>query len=104
MDKTLLHCVRPEISLALLDEVSPGTNGPTSLDGTNQNRTKTPVSGEVLTLIGRSAFPCVCEVSKASATLFKDVSSSVIADGVKWQSLYLVIIGRYMVLAEPEKR
>jgi len=65
---------------------------------------KTPKPGTIVTLVGRSAFPCVCEVAAESANLFKDATSSVVADGVKWQSLYLVAIGRYMVLAEPEKR
>jgi len=62
-------------------------------------------SGQIVSLVGRAAFACVGEVSDENAHLFTDDSSCVIADGgVKWQSLYLVVVGRYMILAEPEKR
>jgi len=62
-----------------------------------------PKPGAVVGLVGRVAFPCVCEVSEECATLFTDERACVIADGVKWQSLYLVLLGRYLLLAEPEK-
>jgi hypothetical protein len=63
-----------------------------------------PRPGAVVGLVGRVAFPCVCEVSNLSATLFTDQRACVVADGVKWQSLYLVFLGRYMLLAEPVKQ
>lgn len=62
-----------------------------------------PASGAIVSLAGHAAFPCVCEVPDASASLFSDTESSLVAAGVKWQSLYLVLLGRYMILAEPEK-
>jgi len=63
-----------------------------------------PRPGAVVGLVGRVAFPCVCEVSKPSENLFTDQRACVVADGVKWQSLYLVFLGRYMLLAEPVKQ
>lgn len=62
-----------------------------------------PTSGSVVGLVGRTAIPCVCEVPEASASLLTDEAASVVSDGVKWQSLYLVFLGRYMILAEPER-
>ncbi len=62
-----------------------------------------PQPGSVVGLVGRAAFPCVCEVSPESSSLFTDKGACVVAEGVKWQSLYLVILGKYMILAEPEK-
>lgn len=62
-----------------------------------------PQPGSVVGLVGRTAFPCVCEVPAANASLFADNVTSVVSEGVKWQSLYLVFLGGYMVLAEPEE-
>lgn len=62
-----------------------------------------PQPGSVVGLVGRTAFPCVCEVPAANASLFTDNVSSVVSEGVKWQSLYLVFFGGFMVLVEPEK-
>jgi hypothetical protein len=64
---------------------------------------KSPVSGSIVSLVGHAAFPCVCEVPDVSASLFSGTEASLVAAGVKWQSLYLVILGRFMILAEPEK-
>ena len=61
-----------------------------------------PEIGQVLPLVGRTAFPCVCEVLDECEHLFTD-GSCVVADGVKWQSLFLVFWGKYMILAEPVK-
>ena len=60
-------------------------------------------AGSIVGLVGKATFPCVCEVTGEQASLFTDKGACVVAEGVKWQSLYLVIIGRNMVLAEPEK-
>jgi hypothetical protein len=62
-----------------------------------------PVTGSIVSLVGHAAFPCVCEVPDISASLFSDTEASLVAAGVKWQSLYLVIVDRFMILAEPEK-
>ena len=61
-----------------------------------------PDIGQILPLVGRTAFPCVCEVLDECEHLFTD-GSCVVADGVKWQSLFLVFWGKYMILAEPVK-
>ena len=53
-------------------------------------------------LIGKAAFPCVCEVSSSSSNLFTG-RSSVLSEGIQWQSLYLVVVGKWAVLAEPER-
>lgn len=63
-----------------------------------------PEPGSVVGLVGRTAIPCVCEVADSSALLLADQGASVVSDGVKWLSLYLVFLGRYMILAEPERK
>jgi len=67
------------------------------------HETKCPSSGSIVGLVGRAAFPCVCEVAEECDALFTDKAACVIAEGVKWQSLYLVLLGKYLILAEPEK-
>jgi hypothetical protein len=62
-----------------------------------------PQTGSVVGLVGRTAIPCVCEVPAANACLFADGAPGVVSEGVTWQSLYLVILGSFMILAEPEK-
>lgn len=62
-----------------------------------------PSRGSIVGLVGHMAFPCVCEVPDVSESLFSGSAVSLVAGGVKWQSLYLVFKGRYMILAEPEK-
>eukprot|EP00551_Chaetoceros_affinis_P004032 CAMPEP_0203678016 /NCGR_PEP_ID=MMETSP0090-20130426/30388_1 /ASSEMBLY_ACC=CAM_ASM_001088 /TAXON_ID=426623 /ORGANISM="Chaetoceros affinis, Strain CCMP159" /LENGTH=1215 /DNA_ID=CAMNT_0050545093 /DNA_START=1 /DNA_END=3648 /DNA_ORIENTATION=- len=64
-----------------------------------------PQTGAIVALVGRAAFPCVCEVSKESDSLFSDgEASAVVSDGIKWQSLWMVLMGKYMILAEPVKK
>jgi hypothetical protein len=60
--------------------------------------------GMSLNLVGHTAFPCVCEVPPSSAPLFSEEGAKVVSQGITWQSLYLVILGRNLVLAEPERR
>lgn len=67
------------------------------------NQDTPPVSGSIVSLVGHAAFPCVCEVPDVSASLFSDTEASLVAAGVKWHSLYLVIVDRFMILVEPEK-
>ena len=61
-------------------------------------------SGSVVSLVGRTAFPCVCEVPPACAPLFSAEGAKVVSQGITWQSLYLVILGWNLVLAEPERK
>ncbi len=63
-----------------------------------------PQTGAIVQLVGKTAFPCVVEVTKDSNALFTDGEASVIADGIKWQSLWMVLMGKYMILAEPIKK
>ena len=62
-----------------------------------------PQTGSVVQLVGKTAFPCVCEVNKESNSLFTDGEAGVISDGITWQSLWMVLMGKYMILAEPVK-
>mmetsp|Transcript_28707 Transcript_28707/g.83197 ORF Transcript_28707/g.83197 Transcript_28707/m.83197 type:complete len:1473 (-) Transcript_28707:109-4527(-) len=91
-------------SLLLDEEKDSGNSGGAA---TNSNRyhqdSQHPQPGSVVGLVGRAAFPCVCEVAPESSSLFTDKGACVVAEGIKWQSLYLVILGKYMILAEPEK-
>ena len=64
----------------------------------------TPQTGAIVQLVGKTAFPCVCEVTRESSSLFTDGEASVVADGVRWQSLWMVLVGKYMILAEPVKK
>ena len=59
--------------------------------------------GSVLSLAGQAAFPCVCEVLPSFAPLFSAESTKTVSKGITWQSLYLVILGQTLVLAEPER-
>ncbi|CAJ1966712.1 unnamed protein product [Cylindrotheca closterium] len=60
--------------------------------------------GSVVSLVGRTAFPCVCEVPPACAPLFSAEGAKVVSQGITWQSLYLVVLGWNLVLAEPERK
>jgi len=62
-----------------------------------------PKPGDVVKLVGRKPFPCVCEVSEDSEELITDGNACVVAEGVKWQSLYLVMLNKHMILTEPVK-
>lgn len=59
--------------------------------------------GSIVSLVGKTAFPCVCEVPPECAPLFSAAGAKVVSQGITWQSLYLVILGRNLVLAEPER-
>jgi|AntRauTorckE5430_2_1112549.scaffolds.fasta_scaffold06657_3 hypothetical protein len=62
-----------------------------------------PKPGDVVKLVGRKPFPCVCEVTEENQPLVTDGVACVVAEGVKWQSLYLVMLNKHMVLTEPVK-
>jgi hypothetical protein len=52
-----------------------------------------PVQGSVIPLVGSPVIPCVCETPASEAHLFTSEDSSVVAEGVTWQYLYLVFCG-----------
>ena len=63
-----------------------------------------PATGSVVSFVGHTAIPCVCEAPPSSAPLFSRGGSKVVAEGITWQSLYLILMGQHLVLAEPEKK
>ena len=106
-DRCIFAPLDDNVAAILLDEEKDNTAG-SSATTNNSSRhhdhdSQHPQPGSVVGLVGRAAFPCVCEVSPESSTLFTDKGACVVAEGIKWQSLYLVILGKYMILAEPEK-
>jgi hypothetical protein len=62
-----------------------------------------PKAGDIVKLVGRKPFPCVCEVTEENQSLVTDGVASLVAEGVKWQSLYLVMLNKHMILTEPVK-
>jgi hypothetical protein len=60
-----------------------------------------PIPGSIIPLVGSPAIPCVCETPASAAHLFASEDSSVVAEGVTWQSLYLVFLRGYLVFAQP---
>ena len=93
-DADLLSCLSPKLAIALLDQ--------TDSDGSPKKKSAAPEHGSIVGLVGKAAFPCVCEVSSECSSLFTG-RTCVSNDGVQWQSLYLVVIGKFAVLAEPER-
>lgn len=85
-------CVYAPISKAFLDAL---------LDEGTRKDDSTP--GNVVSLVGQVALPCVCEVLPSCAPLFSAAGAKVVSQGITWQSLYLVLIDRYLVLAEPDR-
>lgn len=59
-----------------------------------------PTNGTILALAGKKAIPCVCEAPSELAHLFLDANTGVQAEGVTWQSLYLVFDGDMLILAQ----
>jgi hypothetical protein len=74
-----------------------------NVDGPNDIARASSKPGAVISLVGKIAFPCVCEVSPSCAPLFSDMGAKIVAQGITWQSLYLVLLGDYFLLAEPDK-
>lgn len=89
------HCVHAPVSEHFLETLL-------QYDGDSAHIDAQP--GKVVSLVGHVAFPCVCEVPPSSAPLFSAAGAKVVSQGITWQSLYLVILGRHFVLAEPERR
>ena len=73
-----------------------------NLEDSPKKSSVAPEHGSIVGLVGKAAFPCVCEVTPSFASLFTG-RTCVSNEGVQWQSLYLVVIGKYAVLAEPER-
>ncbi|KAL3816871.1 hypothetical protein ACHAXA_005243 [Cyclostephanos tholiformis] len=92
---SLAH-ISSKFAIALLDD---GDSLERRVDY-NSNNTLPPVYGSVVELAGKAAFPCVCEVSRAFSNLFTG-RTCISNEGIQWQSLYLVVVGRWAVLAEP---
>ena len=85
----------PKLAVALQDKSD-------NLEDSPKKSNITPEHGSIVGLVGKAAFPCVCEVTPTFASLFTG-RTCVSNEGVQWQSLYLVVIGKYVVLAEPER-
>ncbi|VEU37522.1 unnamed protein product [Pseudo-nitzschia multistriata] len=83
------------------DEFDSALFGTESKPGTLREELK---PGSVTTLVGKMAYPCVCEVPPSMAPLFSEEGAKVVSQGVTWQSLYLVIMDEDLVLVEPERR
>jgi hypothetical protein len=60
-----------------------------------------PEQGSVVRLAGSPAIPCVCEAPATLAHLFFGDATGVVAEGVTWQSLYLVFRDDYLLFAQP---
>lgn len=94
MDADSLSHLSSKLVMALLDQ--------SDHDDSSKKSIVAPEYGSVIALVGKAAFPCVCEVTSKFATLFTG-RTCVSNEGVQWQSLYLVVIGKFAVLAEPER-
>jgi hypothetical protein len=97
------------LAMAMLDErdssVQRGGKGNMSnsnhnINCNNDSTELPPAHGTSVGLVEKTAFPCVCEVSSASSVLFTG-RTCITNEGVRWQSLYLVVVGRWALLAEP---
>jgi hypothetical protein len=91
LSMSLAH-VSSKFAIAMLDEAETSEAG----------KGGAPAHGSVVGLIGKAAFPCVCEVSSSFSNLFSG-RTCVLNEGIRWQSLYLVVVGKWAVLAEPER-
>lgn len=65
-----------------------------------------PVPRSIVHLVGSPVIPCVCEAAGPAAHYFTDdVSGAVVAEGVTWQSLYIVFVhheqSRFLSLTQP---
>jgi len=91
LSMSLAH-LSSKFAIAMLDEAESSESG----------KGDAPAHGSVVGLIGKAAFPCVCEVSSSFSNLFTG-RTCVLNEGIQWQSLYLVVVGKWAVLAEPER-
>jgi len=61
-----------------------------------------PATGSMIDMSGKPLLPCVCEVAASLSHLFTSSSSGVVAEGVTWQSLYLVLTEDCLILVQPQ--
>eukprot|EP00977_Amphora_coffeiformis_P002979 scaffold569_cov165-Amphora_coffeaeformis.AAC.12 len=86
MSRQVYAPISPSLSEAMMDSTKIGP---------------LPDAGSVLPLAGKKAIPCVCEAPARFAHLFLDAGTGVQAEGVTWQSLYLVFSGDLLIFAQP---
>lgn len=60
-----------------------------------------PASQSFVDLVDCPAIPCVIEAPESAAYLFTDETNGIVAEGITWQSLYLVFVGHFLVFAVP---
>lgn len=60
-----------------------------------------PATWSVIDLSGKPLLPCVCEAPASLARLFARTDAAVVAEGVTWQSLYLVLDASALIVAHP---
>lgn len=63
--------------------------------------TQIPSPLSSINLANYEMLPCVCEAPASAAHLFSDEISGVVAEGVTWQSLYIVFVDDFLVFAQP---
>jgi len=100
-EDSLAH-ISSTLAIAVLDEGdSSSSSAPeNSKSASSASASAVPPHGSPVGLVGKAAFPCVCEVSPPFSSLFTG-RTCISNEGVRWQSLYLVVSGRWAVLAEP---
>ncbi|KAL9179663.1 hypothetical protein ACHAXT_008953 [Thalassiosira profunda] len=86
--------ISSKFAISLLDE------GESSESDAQHDGGSPPEHGSSVGLVGKAAFPCVCEVHPNMASLFTG-RTCISNEGIEWQSLYLVVVGKWAVLAEP---
>jgi hypothetical protein len=90
-----------ELSRQIVCPISPEMNDALFGKMYQEGESDVPVQGSVIPLAGSPAIPCVCETPASAAHLFASEDSSVVAEGVTWQSLYLVFLRGYLIFAQP---
>ena len=71
------------------------------LTSSDQDKRGLVTPGATLHLAGYPAIPCVCEAPASLSHLFAHPESGIVAQGVTWQSLYLVFQEGWMIFAQP---
>lgn len=103
ISSSLAH-ISSKFTIAMLDECeSPSSSGRNNSESSNDSSSiaTPPEYGSAVGLVGRAAFPCVIELtSPASSSLFTG-RTCISNEGIRWQSLYLVVLGKWAVFAEP---
>jgi hypothetical protein len=90
-----------ELSLQIVCPISPDMNDALFANMHEDGASEVPVQGSIIPLAGSPAIPCVCETPASAAHLFASEDSRVVAEGVTWQSLYLVLVRGYLIFAQP---